>query len=497
MGTGMRMRSLLVALTVTIGCNPSHPGSRAVNNVPGPVDMGGVGMQPAPDLRPNVPGDLGKPGTGPGPGEPGGVHDLGVGDMTLPGAPDDHGDGGIAGHLGDGGVFVPPPDMGVQHGPVINGNFTNYAAGIDFRDVSTDEGGGIWGATSGAIYYFVHGATYTYNQGAGLAQGKSTWTDTYWFGSPTAPATENVTFTSVAGGQPGQVAVGNIGYIADRLDVNPSNGSVIDVVGLKVTSTQQSDPTELAAQQVREVASWKVALDLNGTFNGTTYMGGWHGTSAFHGFMQSRTTGICGQGCGDFEEHVHPFSKDGTIVFGGDVHAVTITPEGDVWLGDRRAIYWVPQRSKGPYTDFFQSPLTSIPGQPSDVEYLEPFPGASGGDEWNWAIAVDKSGGLYVASYGNGLVYLTAGSYSPTYYSAADKLPSNTLTGVVVDGSGDVWIGTSNSGVARFNPTSKAWLYYTTTSGLPSNNIRAVWFDKYGSPGAVYFATDNGISVAK
>jgi hypothetical protein len=34
-------------------------------------------------------------------------------------------------------------------------------------------------------------------------------------------------------------------------------------------------------------------------------------------------------------------------------------------------------------------------------------------------------------------------------------------------------------------------------SGLPSNDIRAVWFDKYGSPGGVYFATDNGISVIK
>jgi hypothetical protein len=489
----MRIRLPALALAASVAaCNSSHPGSAVVTTVHG-GDMAGAG-------RPGGPGP-GGPGPGGPPGEPGGgPSDMGVGDLALPSAPDDHGDGSAPGHLGDGGVFLPPPpnaDMAqVQHGPpVINGDFTNYAVGVGFRDVSTDEGGGIWGATDKSIYYFVRDATYTYDQSSGLAQGKTTWSDPYWFGSPTAPATEGVTFTSVAGGEPGQVAIGNIGYIGDRLDVDPSSGKVLDVVGMQVTSTQQPNASELEAQQQREVASWKAALDLNGTFHGTAYFGGWHGTGALHGFMQARASGLCGQGCFDYEEHIHPFSSDGDTVFGGDVHAVTITPEGDVWLGDRKALYLLPQRSVGPSADLFQAPPTIIPGQ--SAQYLQPFPGASGGDEWIWAIAVDKSGGLWVASYGNGLVYLTAGSYSPTYFSASDKLPSNNLTGVAVDGSGDVWLGTSNAGVARYNPSTKAWLYYTVSSGLASNNIRAVWFDKYGSPGAIYFATDNGISVVR
>jgi hypothetical protein len=400
---------------------------------------------------------------------------------------------GKPGHLADGGVFMPPPpnaDMSlVQHPPVTNGNFTTYGSGVDFSDVSTDEGGGIWGANADRVYYFVGAKTYTYDQSSGLAQGKKTWTDIYWFGTPTAPATETVSFTSVAGGTPGEVVVGNIGFIADRLDVDPATGVVRDVVGLQVTSTQQPNPTELQAQQQREVASWKVALDLNGTFGGTAYMGGWHGTGAFHGMSQSRTSGICGQGCADYEEHVHPFSSDGNDVFGGDVHAVTITPEGDVWLGDRKAIYFLPQRSKGPDTDFFTD--LQIPGETG--AYLQPFPGVT--DEWNWAIAVDGAHGIYVASYGNGLVYLTANTYKPTYWSSADKLPDNGLTGVVVDASGDVWIGTHVAGVVRYRPSTGEWFYYTTASGLPSNDIRAVWHDKYRSPGAVYFATDNGIAV--
>ena len=63
--------------------------------------------------------------------------------------------------------------------------------------------------------------------------------------------------------------------------------------------------------------------------------------------------------------------------------------------------------------------------------------------------------GIYVASYGNGLAYLAPGNYAPTYWSAADKLPQNYLTGVVVDPTGDVWIATASAGVVRYQPSSE------------------------------------------
>ncbi|MGH8325016.1 MAG: hypothetical protein ACRETD_14665, partial [Steroidobacteraceae bacterium] len=281
---------------------------------------------------------------------------------------------------------------------------------------------------------------------------------------------------------------GNIGYIGDRLDIDPASGAVEAVIGLEVTKTQQMNPDELAAQRVREVASWKVAVDLNGTFGGTAYLGGWHGTSAFHGMTQARSSGRCGDGCYDFEEHQHPFSS--SDAYGGDVHALAITPAGDLWMGDRKVIYFLAQRSLGASTDFFV-PI-SIPGQPGATS-LDVFPGVD--DDWNWGLAVDGSGGLYVASYGNGLAWLAPGSYAPTYWSAADKLPSNYLTGVAVDGSGDVWVGTQTAGVARYTPSTGGWVYYTTSSGLPSNGVRAVWADPYAAGGKIYFATDNGVAV--
>jgi ligand-binding sensor domain-containing protein len=257
-----------------------------------------------------------------------------------------------------------------------------------------------------------------------------------------------------------------------------------------VTSTQQPDPTELAAQKQREVASWKVIVDLNGTLGGTAYMGGWHGTSAFHGMSQSRTSGICGQGCGDYQEHVHGFFNGNTEPGGRDVRALAITPTGDLWMGDADVISFIPQRSAGPNADFFQP--VAIPGQPSATA-LDVFPGAT---DNTFGLAVDAAGGLYVASYGNGLAYLAPNSYSPTYWSAADKLPQNYLTGVAVEPSGDVWIGTQNAGVARYQPATKTWVYYTTASGLPSNDVRAVYLDRYASSGrTIFFATSNGVAA--
>jgi hypothetical protein len=396
------------------------------------------------------------------------------------------------GTLGDGGVFMPPPgDMGpIDLGPPITmGNITVYGKGGDFRDVSTEQGGGIWAVSTSTVFYFKGSTVHTYDQSNGLARGQTTWTDTYWFGSPTNPATEPVTFETVAGGMPGQVFVGNIGYTGDRLDVDPTTGAVLDVVGMQVTSTQQSNPSELMAQQVREVSSWKAAVDLNGPMLGRAYFGGFHGLSALSYMTQSTTSHLCGDGCAWYEEHLHPFSSDGSDIFGTDVRAIAITPMGDVWAGDRDAIWWVPQRSLGAGTDFFQNP--TIPGQPG-ATHLDVFPNVR---DMVFGIAVDASGGVWVASYGNGLAYLTPSTYSPTYWSTANGLPSNYLTGVGVDANGDVWVGTQSSGVARYTPSANKWDSLTTASGLPSNDIRSVYVDKYGDGKTILFATDNGAAV--
>ena len=174
-----------------------------------------------------------------------------------------------------------------------------------------------------------------------------------------------------------------------------------DVVGVQVTSTQQSDPAELDAQQQREVASWKVAVDLNGTMNGTAYFGGWHGTSAL-----PRP-----QRVGD-ERHLRPGLRDRTrstctasstaapIRAAATCARSPVTPEGDLWMGDADVISFMPQRSAGANADFFQH--VAIPGQPN-ASSLDVFPGVA---DNTFGLAIDSARGLYVASYGNGLAYL-------------------------------------------------------------------------------------------
>lgn len=393
--------------------------------------------------------------------------------------------------LPDGGVIVVTPDAPPVHGmPGSLAGVTLLQAGHDFNDVSADQGGNLWATTQQAVYFFRGGGgdPITYDTSNGLAQGQATWTDTYWFGTPEQPSTQTTTFSAVAGGTAGEVFVGHLGMIGDRLQVDPASGAVQLVQSLAVTEAQQPDPAELGPQQQREVTVLRAVMDLAGPLGGTVYFGGWHGTSALHAMTLPRSTSVCA--CADYEEHVHPFGDSGDSVFGTDVRGLALTPEGDLWMGDRRALYFMPERSLGPQTDFFQS--VGIPGRP-EGSTIDVFPGV---DDFTYGIALDANGGIYVASFGNGLAYLAPGSYAPTYFTAADTLPSNDLTDVVVDRDGDVWIGTHGAGIARYSPSAATFTYYTAKSGLPSGNIRRISIDPFRTDARVlYIATDNGIAI--
>jgi hypothetical protein len=222
------------------------------------------------------------------------------------------------------------------------------------------------------------------------------------------------------------------------------------------------------------VSTWRIAVDLNGELNGTAYLGGWHGFSAFHGIDAD-----CG--CIAFEEHMHWFSP--TIIAGADVRGVAITSMGDVLTGDRDFVSLLPQRSKGTLTGLFDYLF---------AWGLDVFPGVR--DE-NVGVALDAQDGAYVASDGNGLAYLAPGTQAAEYWSSSTTLPQNHLRGVAVDGSGDVWVATASAGLARFHPSTGAWTYYTDASGLPASTMHAVYFDKLHAGGKIYVATANGVGI--
>jgi hypothetical protein len=255
--------------------------------------------------------------------------------------------------------------------------------------------------------------------------------------------------------------------------VNPSTGAVIRLDNMQVT-TANTNAAEYPEHLKRVVAVWRAVVDLNGTFQGTSYLGGFHGFYAFHGL-----TADCG--CLAFEEHQHYIND--TLIAGGDVRGLAISVDGDVWEGDRDVVTLLPQRSKGPSTGFFDYDFAVA---------LDVFPGVR--DEVS-SLAVDAAGGLYVASDGNGLAYLAPATRATSYWSSSTALPQNHVKGVAVDAQGDVWIGTSSAGVARLHPAANTWTYYQQSSGLPSNDVNAVYWDKLSAGKKVYLATDNGIAI--
>src|SRR5262249_19892485 len=187
-----------------------------------------------------------------------------------------------------------------------------------------------------------------------------------------------------AGAQSGQAFVGNIGYIGDRLGINPATGAVDHIVSLRVTEAQQPDPAELEAQQVRVVASLRAVVDLNGPVSGAAYFRGFHGTSVLYTMNRQQPSGITDCACTVFVEHQHPFDADGNA-YGTDVRGLAVTPEGDLWIGDKKVLYFMPMLSSGPDAWLTGQPM-GLPGH-LDGRVLDVFPGVL---DYIWAIGLDS-----------------------------------------------------------------------------------------------------------
>src|SRR5262249_23864474 len=172
----------------------------------------------------------------------------------------------------------PPPAIAAPRPPPPMGPFRILGFGVDFLEASSDQGGNIWGASAATIYFFRGGAGdgLTFDQSNGLAHGQTTWTDTYWFGTDASPSIQPVSFTSVARGMAGQAFIGNVGFIGDRLEIDPASGAVQLLMSMEVTEVQQSDPTELFEQKKRETSTLHALVDLNGPQSGAVWFGGWH-----------------------------------------------------------------------------------------------------------------------------------------------------------------------------------------------------------------------------
>ena len=112
------------------------------------------------------------------------------------------------------------------------------------------------------------------------------------------------------------------------------------------------------------------------------------------------------------------------------------------------------------------------------------------------AIAEDKEGNLWLATFGGGLEKWDPekGVFSHFRDDLQDtlSLSSNFLQSLYIDGSGMIWIGTFGGGLNRFDPETKQCTHFTdNNSDLADNVIYGVSGDEQGD---IWCSSNRGLS---
>ena len=95
-------------------------------------------------------------------------------------------------------------------------------------------------------------------------------------------------------------------------------------------------------------------------------------------------------------------------------------------------------------------------------------------------LETDDSGGVWIGTSENGLVYLNANRQLTIYATDNSELPHNKIQALLSDDQGGVWIGTFGGGLAHYSANAEWTIYSTKNSGLPTNGINALEHDGNG-----------------
>lgn len=84
------------------------------------------------------------------------------------------------------------------------------------------------------------------------------------------------------------------------------------------------------------------------------------------------------------------------------------------------------------------------------------LPGAAGGlpRQQLWTGLEDREGGVWVGTFGGGLLHLPFGAERFRIWQSEQGLGDSRVRGLARDGSGRIWIGTMNAGLKRLDPRS-------------------------------------------
>jgi len=109
------------------------------------------------------------------------------------------------------------------------------------------------------------------------------------------------------------------------------------------------------------------------------------------------------------------------------------------------------------------------------------------------SIYEDKSGILWIGTWGGGLNKFDREKIHFTHYRQIDGLPNELIIGILEDDYGNLWIST-NKGISKFNPQTETFRNYDVRDGLQSNEFSANAYLKSKS-GEMFFGGINGFNV--
>ncbi len=95
-----------------------------------------------------------------------------------------------------------------------------------------------------------------------------------------------------------------------------------------------------------------------------------------------------------------------------------------------------------------------------------------------WDISCSSMGGLWFATYSDGVIKKTAGSEIYKSYTVKDGLPVNMALCAFEDSEKNIWIGTNGGGLCKY--TGDVFTHYSDKNILPGNLVNCISEDGFG-----------------
>ena len=175
-------------------------------------------------------------------------------------------------------------------------------------------------------------------------------------------------------------------------------------------------------------------------------------------------------------KHYRHNPDDPNSLISDDVITIYGDRNGQIWVGQQYGI-----SRFDPATDRFTN-YRPVPDNPASL------------NNWIWAIDQDRSGTLWLGTFGGALIRFNEKAKTFVTYAPDSrdphKLNGGGITTIHEDRTGTLWVGAFD-GLYRFNRQNGTFIRYTDSQGLPSSTIRCILEDRVGR---LWLSTQKGIS---